>query len=91
MTVKKLVANKVFSDTDMKGMEGTWIDESYMKYPVINENTDVYYIDDNGEEKLLLKFRKGVITDNELRVGWHAYKDLAKPSRGRGASAGPID
>jgi len=91
MMAKKLVANKVFSDTEMKGMEGNWIDESYMKYPVINENTDVYYIDDNGEEKLLLKFRKGVITDNELRIGWQAYKDLAKPSRGRGASAGPID
>ena len=89
--VKKLVVNKVFSDTEMKEMEGTWIDESYIKHPVINDNTDVYYIDDNGDEKLLLKFRKGVITDNELRIGWQAYKDLAKPSRGRGASAGPID
>ena len=48
-------------------MEGTWIDESYIKHPVINDNTDVYYIDDNGDEKLL-KFRKGVITDNELHV-----------------------
>ena len=91
MMVKKLVVNKVFSDTEMKEMEGTWIDESYIKHPVINDNTDVYYIDDNGDEKLLLKFRKGVITDNELRIGWQAYKDLAKPSRGRGASAGPID
>ena len=89
--VKKLVVNKVFSDLEMKEMEGTWIDESYIKHPVINDNTDVYYIDDNGDEKLLLKFRKGVITDNELRIGWQAYKDLAKPSRGRGASAGPID
>ena len=89
--VKKLVVNKVFSDVEMKGMEGTWIDESHIKHPVLNESTDVYYIDDNGDEKLLLKFRKGVITDNELRIGWHSYKDLAKPARGRGASAGPID
>ena len=91
MVVKKLVVNKVFSDSEMKEMEGTWIDESHIKHPVINDNTDVYYIDDNGDEKLLLKFRKGVITDNELRIGWHSYKDLAKPARGRGASAGPID
>ena len=91
MTVKKLVVNKIFTDVEMKGMEGTWIDESYMKHPVLNGSTDVYYIDDNGDEKLLLKFRKGVITDNELRIGWQAYKDLAKPSRGRGASAGPIN
>ena len=40
---KKLVVNKVFSDSDMKEMEGTWIDESYIKHPVINNNTDVYY------------------------------------------------
>ena len=30
-------------------------------------------------------------TDNEIKLGWNSYKDLAKPSRGRGASAGPID
>ena len=37
----------------MKEMEGTWIDESYIKHPVINNNTDVYYIDDNGDEKFI--------------------------------------
>ena len=46
--VKKLVVNKVFSDSEMKGMEGTWIDVSHIKHPVVNDNTDVYYIDDNN-------------------------------------------
>ena len=46
--VKKLVVNKVFSDSEMKEMEGTWIDESHIKHPVVNDSTDVYYIDDNG-------------------------------------------
>ena len=41
--------------------------------------------------KLLLKFRKNVIEDNLIDIGWESYKDLAKPSRGRGASAGPIN
>ena len=91
MTIKKLLVNKILSDDEMKGIEGTWIEESHIKHPVLNENTDVYYLDENGDEKLLLKFRKGVITDNEIRLGWQAYKDLAKPSRGRGASAGPIN
>ena len=91
MTVKKLIVCKILTDIEMKDMEGTWIDESHMKHPVLNENTDVYYLDDDGIEKLLLKFRKAVITDNEIRLGWQSYKDLAKPSRGRGASAGPID
>ena len=91
MAVKKLLVNKILSDDEMKEIEGTWIEESHIKHPVLNESTDVYYLDENGDEKLLLKFRKGVITDNEIRLGWQAYKDLAKPSRGRGASAGPID
>jgi len=91
MAIKKLLVNKILSDDEMKGIEGTWIEESHIKHPVLNENTDVYYLDENGDEKLLLKFRKGVITDNEIRLGWQAYKDLAKPSRGRGASAGPIN
>ena len=36
-------------------------------------------------------FRKNKISNALLRNGWTSYKDLAKPSRGRGASAGPID
>ena len=86
----KIIVDKVLTNDEMKGLEGTWIDESHIKYPIIEDNTDVYYIED-GEEKLLLKFRKQVITDNEIRIGWKSYKDLAKPSRGRGASAGPIN
>jgi hypothetical protein len=90
--VKKLLVNKVLTDKQMKDLEGNWIDESFIKIPVLESDTDVYYIEEEtGLEKLLLKFRKNVISDNEIRLGWKAYKDLAKPSRGRGASAGPID
>ena len=90
--VKKVLVNKVLTDEQMKDLEGTWVDESFIKIPVLESDTDVYYIDEEtGLEKLLLKFRKNVISDNEIRLGWNAYKDLAKPSRGRGASAGPID
>uniref|UniRef100_A0A6C0C7N2 2OGFeDO JBP1/TET oxygenase domain-containing protein n=1 Tax=viral metagenome TaxID=1070528 RepID=A0A6C0C7N2_9ZZZZ len=90
--VNKVLVNKLLTDKQMKDLEGTWVDESFIKIPVLEKNTDVYYIDEEtGLEKLLLKFRKNVISDNEIRLGWNAYKDLAKPSRGRGASAGPID
>jgi len=41
--------------------------------------------------KLLLKFRKNVISDDLIEIGWQSYKDFAKPTRGRGASAGPIN
>ncbi len=88
---KKLVINKVLTDEETSKLEGKWIDNSHMKLPVINYNVDVYYKDDDGSEKLLLKFRRNSIKTSLLRNGWSSYKDLAKPSRGRGASAGPID
>jgi len=88
---RKLVISKLFSDKDAAKLEGTWINNSHIKYPIINYNCDVYYKDDNGENILLLKFRKKCFKNNQLRIGWKSFKDLAKPSRGRGASAGPIN
>ena len=89
--IKKIITHKYLTDKQTKDLEGSWITEEYMKYPVINSNCDVYYIDEEGNEKLLLKFRKNVISDELIKIGWESYKDLAKPSRGRGAAAGPID
>jgi len=88
---KKLIIRKLFTDEELKLREGTWIEESDIKYPIIESNTDVYWIDDKGSEHLLLKFRKNKINEKLLRLGWDSYKDLAKASRGRGASAGPVD
>ena len=88
---KTIFVTKLFSDEDIKLKEGNWFEESDIKYPIINSNTDVYRIDDEGNKHLLLKFRKNCIPDNIIQLGWDSYKDLAKASRGRGASAGPID
>jgi hypothetical protein len=88
---RKLLVSKVLSDNEVSSLEGKWIDESFMKIPVIDYNVDVFYKDENGDEILLLKFRKNCISNSLVRTGWMSYKDLAKPSRGRGASAGPIN
>ena len=88
---KKLVVKKLFSDEEIEQRKGTWIEESDIKYPIVNSNTDVYRLDDNGNEILLLKFRKNCIDDKLIKIGWDSYKNLAKASRGRGASAGPVD
>lgn len=96
--VKTLFIKNIYTNDEIKKLEGTWINEKHIKYPIINEDTDVYckYIDktNNIESvgwKLLLKFRKNVINDDLIEIGWKSYKDLAKASRGRGASAGPIN
>lgn len=87
---KKLVVSQLYTDKEMKAKKGTWITEDDIVHPVITKNTDVYRIDSQGNEVLLLKFRKRKIHDRLLEIGWNSYKDLAKASRGRGASAGPI-
>lgn len=89
--IKKLIVTKIMSDKDISQREGTWFTEDDLVHPVIRSNIDVYYLDEQGNEVLLLKYRKNQISDELCDLGWQSYKDLAKPSRGRGASAGPID
>jgi len=89
--VKKMIVSKILSNEEVSKLEGTWIEESHIKHPIIKSDTDVYYLDENNNEILLLKFRKRVISDKLIQIGWNSYKDLAKASRGRGASAGPVD
>ena len=89
--IKKLIVEKIMSDKDISKREGTWFTEDDLVHPVIRNNIDVYYRDEDGNEVLLLKYRKNQISDELCELGWKSYKDLAKPSRGRGASAGPID
>jgi hypothetical protein len=89
--VKKVIVQKIMTDKEVSLHEGKWIDESFIKHPIVKSDTDVYYLDEDNNEKLLLKFRKRVISDKLIDVGWKSYKDLAKASRGRGASAGPIN
>lgn len=87
----KLIVTKIISDEDIKAREGTWMTEEDIVHPIVDKNTDVYWKDDEGKEHLLLKFRKNQIDDRLIKIGWESYKDLAKASRGRGASAGPIN
>ena len=89
--VKKIIVQKIMTDNEVSSHEGKWVDESYIKNKIIRSDTDVYYLDENNNEKLLLKFRKRVISDKLIDIGWKSYKDLAKASRGRGASAGPVN
>ncbi len=91
--VNKIIVSKILSDEEVNKLEGHWIDESYIKKKVINNNTDVYYYEDKNKTKLklLLKFRKNVIPQKYREIGFESFKDAAIPSRGRAASAGPVD
>ena len=43
---KVLIVNKIFTDKEISLKEGTWFDESHIKYPIVNSNTDIYWLDD---------------------------------------------
>ncbi len=81
----------VMTNDQIKAREGTYFDEKEID-KIFDEDVDVYRIDpDSGEKKLLLKFRKNVFTDNDIRIGWEGFYQTAAASRNRGAAAGPID
>ena len=89
--IKKLIVSKIMSDDEIAKREGTWFTEDDLVHPVIRSNIDIYYLNEDGQEILLLKYRKNQLSDELCDLGWNSYRTLAKPSRGRGASAGPID
>ena len=65
-----LIVKKIYSDEEIKLREGTWFTESDIKSPIINSNTDVYRLDDNGNKHLLLKFRKNCIPNSLIKKGY---------------------
>jgi hypothetical protein len=94
--VKEVEVHARESDADFAKNEGKFFDTKGMT--IYDDDVDVYAIahpDDVKEgkpkRKLLAKFRKGVFSDDQVQVGWDAFRLLAIPSRNRGAAAGPID
>ena len=68
--IKKLIVSKIMSDDEISQKEGTWFEESDLVHPIVRSNLDVYYIDEQGQEKLLLKYRKHQISDELCELGW---------------------
>ena len=85
--MKTLNLQKLLTDDECEKLKGHFVDESLIKYNIVDTDTDCY----NEEGQLLFKFRKGQISKELCELAWENYKDLAKASRGRGASAGQID
>jgi hypothetical protein len=88
---KEVVIKAVMTNDQIKAREGTYFNEKEVD-KIYDEDIDVYRLDpDTGDKKLLLKFRKNVFTDNEIKIGWEGFYQTAAASRNRGAAAGPID
>tara|TARA_R110000868_G_scaffold374926_1_gene639386 strand:+ start:1001 stop:2605 length:1605 start_codon:yes stop_codon:yes gene_type:complete len=78
-------ASSTLSDNECDKLKGTYLDDSSYER-VVDFNCDFYC-----EGKPIFKFRKKPLHEDTLKRGWDNCKYMAKSSRGRGASAGPID
>ena len=88
--VKTLVLKPAMTNDQIKAREGSYFTEKDADI-ILDEDADVYGLDEGGEKKLLARFRKHVIPNELIKQGWEAYYQTAAASRNRGAAAGPID
>lgn len=85
--VKEYIVNKKFSDDYMKSKEAYYFTEKDFDL-ILNEDADVYYYD-KGNKKILLKFRKNVISFESSRKVFDSFhKASLIKHENRGASAG---
>ena len=78
-------ATSTRSDTECDSLKGTYMgNDSYET--IISEDCDLFC-----EGVPIFKFRKNPFHKETLKRAWDNCKYMAKASRGRGASAGPID
>ena len=76
---------RLCSDDDLKTMKGKYLDSEWILHQ-ITKDTDVY---DEETKQLVVSYRRKRL--KKANIGLENFKCLAKASRGRGASAGPID
>lgn len=74
------------TDEELKKIKGKFIDESYIKYPIIKENSTVY--NENGE--LILVFLKNVVPFKYAKNAYPFLRKACKDTYNRGTSAGDL-
>ena len=82
--VKILKLPELCTDEELKTLKGEFFDDEWIHH-IINEDCDIF----TESGKFILSFRKKKLKN--IKIGWDNYHKMASASRGRGASAGPID
>ena len=82
-----LIQSKPYlTDEQIKELHGNYLDESYLKYPVINSDTIVK--DENGN--IVLVFLKNIIPSNISKQAYEIFRQAVSVSNNRGQAAGPL-
>ena len=88
---KKLIVKKIMTDEEIKSKESEYFSKKDFKH-IMKKDIDVYYLDENGKEVLLAKFRKKVIPKKLCKLVMENLKKTAQTIHdNRGPAAGPID
>jgi len=91
LKVKTLVVQKKMKDNTIKDKQGTFFPKSHYDR-IIRSNCDVYWEDEQGQQHLLLKFRKKVIPTKMCQIAFKSLeKEAQKKHPNRGAAAGLVD
>jgi hypothetical protein len=84
MPVQILKFKRQLTDEEGELLKGAYIDENYIKYPIIDSDTDGF--DEYGS--LLFRFRKGVLPLETLELGVASFEDSISFTDSRGMAAG---
>ena len=85
MTIRKLYLPRIISDEELKSVKGEFMDSGYVLHS-IDYDCDIY---DMETRTFICSFRKKRIKTSA--IAFSNFKHLSVASRGRGASAGPIN
>ena len=73
-STRKIIVKQILSDEEVKNLEGTKLPKGYYKKVIKNEDVDVY----TEDGKMLLKFRKGVLSQKNIDNAYDAMIEHAR-------------
>ncbi len=85
MEIKQYKLKQILSDEKGEALKGKFLDESYIKHPIIDHDADGY---DANTGKLLFRFRKKVLPLPTLMQGVDNFKHSIELTEGRGITSG---
>jgi hypothetical protein len=75
---------RILTDKQAEQLKGKFLDENYIKYPIIDHDSDGYDLSGN----LLFRFRKKVIPEQILKLGVNNLEHSITLTESRGAASG---
>lgn len=82
---KVLKIKRVLTDEQGEELKGKFLDEDYIKHPIVSEDTDGY---DAATGELLFRFRKGILPLEILKQGVDNFEYSIQLTDGRGITSG---